>query len=281
MAVSESTQATQRTVIEPERGWTSLGLRELWDYRELLYYLALRDVKVQYKQSALGIGWAVIQPIALMVVFSVVLGRFAGLPSGDVPYPLLTFAALLPWQLFASSVQRTGGSLVGNTNLVTKVYFPRLLIPLSALAVGLVDLLVGLAIFVALMVWYGQAVTVDVVALPVFMAFALVTALAIGLWLSALNVKYRDVTYVIPFLVQVGLFVSPVAYSADIVPDGIWRVIYSLNPMAGVIQGFRWALLEASPPDATSLISLGVVVLVLIGGLYYFRRMENQFADVV
>jgi len=270
-----------QTIMEPPTGWISLNLGEIWSYRELLYFLAWRDILVQYKQSAIGIGWAVIQPVALMVVFSVVLGKFAGLPSEDVPYPLLTFAALLPWQLFASSVQRSGQSLVGNASLVTKVYFPRLIIPLSALVVGIVDFLVGLAVYAVLMVLYGQDLTVNVVALPIFMVFALITALSISLWLSALNVKYRDVTYVIPFLVQVGLLVSPVAYSAEIVPGGIWRIIYSLNPMTGVIQGFRWALIGASPPDVTSLVSLGVVIIVMVGGLFYFKRMETQFADVV
>ena len=276
----ERESATQ-TVMEPPRGWVSLNLREIWSYRELLYFLAWRDILVQYKQSAIGIGWAVIQPLTMMVIFTVVFGRFAKLPSDDIPYSLFTFAALLPWQLFAGAVQRSSTSLVSNTSLLTKVYFPRLIIPVSALAVGLMDFAIGLLVLVGLMFWFGVLPGWHVLALPLFAGMALLCALAVSLWLSAINVRYRDVAHVVPFLIQAWLFISPVAYTSSLVPEGPWRIIYGLNPMAGVIQGFRWALLGTTPPDSLMIASLAMVAVLLVGGVFYFRRLERVFADIV
>ena len=277
----ESMSMQTRIVLEPPRGWNSLQLRDLWNYRELLYFLAWRDVLVRYKQSALGIGWAVIQPIVLMVIFSIVFGRFAGLPSDGIPYPLLTFAALLPWQLFSSGVQRSSLSLVNNTGLLTKVYFPRLIIPLSAVVVGAIDFLVAFVVFAGLMAWYGFMPSWQVLALPGLCLMAVLCALSVSLWLSAINVKYRDISHVTPFLIQAGLFASPVAYSSTVVPGGAWGVIYGLNPMVGIIQGFRWALLGTSPPEGLMVSSVVVIFVALLTGLYYFRRTETYFADVV
>lgn len=281
MAVTESTQTPQRTVIEPERGWTPLRLGELWDYRELLYFLAWRDVLVRYKQSSLGIAWAVIQPIVLMVIFSIVFGRFAGLPSDDIPYPLFTFAALLPWQLFSSGVQRSSLSLVNNTGLLTKVYFPRLILPISAVVVGAIDFVVAFIVFAGLMALFGFVPSWQILTLPVFCLLAVLCALSVSLWLSAINVKYRDVSHVTPFLIQAGLFASPVAYSSTVVPGGVWGVIYGLNPMAGIIQGFRWALLGTPPPGGQLGLSAVVIGVSIVAGLYYFRRTETSFADIV
>ena len=281
MKQSEGAVPTERLVIEPARGWIPLNLRELWSYRELLLFLSWRDVLVRYKQTALGAGWAIIQPITMMIVFSVVFGGFAGLPSDDLPYPILTLAALLPWQLFATGVQRSSLSLVNNTGLLTKVYFPRLIIPMSAVVVGAVDFLLALTVLAGLMAWYGITPSWQIFLFPFFALMAVLSALAVSLWLAAINVKYRDVTHVTPFLVQAGLFVSPVAYTASLVPEGIWRIVYGLNPMAGVIQGFRWSLLGTSPPDYLMLVSIAVIGVSLLTGLYYFKRTELYFADVI
>lgn len=243
------------TVILPPRGWRSLKLRELWEYRELLYFLALRDVKVRYKQTGLGIAWALLQPFVTMVVFTIIFGRMAGFSSDSiVPYPILTYTALLPWQLFAGTLPRISNSLVGNANLLTKVYFPRMAIPLAALGAGLVDFLISFSLLVALIGWFSLtsdwhfAWSWSLLALPLLMLLAMLSSLAVGLWFAALNVQYRDVQHITPFLVQVWMFVSPVVYSPDRVPPGFWRVLYWLNPMAGVIQGFRWALLGEPAP---------------------------------
>jgi len=268
-------------VIEPSRGWVSLKLRELWQYRELLFFLTWRDVKVRYAQAALGVAWAVLQPLLTMVIFSVIFGQLAKLPSDGIPYPIFSYAALLPWQLFAGALQRAGTSLVGNANLLTKVYFPRLIIPLSAVAAGLVDFAISFVVLLGLMLYYGVTPTWNVLWLPVFVLLALLTALAVGLWLSALNVQYRDVQHAIPFLIQAWMYASPVAYSAGLIPTGPWRIVYGLNPLAGVIQGFRWALLGASPPDELMAASVVMVLVLLTTGLFYFRRMERTFADVV
>lgn len=266
--------------IDPPSGWTSIGFRELWAYRELLYFLTLRDVKVRYKQTALGAAWAIIQPLFMMLVFSLFFGRLAKLPSDGVPYPVFTFCALLPWQLFAHALTESSNSLVANERLITKVYFPRLVVPLSAVLGGLVDFAVAFVILLAMMVYYGIVPTWAILTLPAFILLAIMTALGVGLWLSALNVKYRDVRYTINFLIQFWLFATPVAYSSSIVPER-WRALYGLNPMAGVVDGFRWALLGKQPPGAMLAVSFGVVIAILIGGLYYFRRMEQEFADVV
>jgi lipopolysaccharide transport system permease protein len=252
----------------------------LWAYRELLYFLTLRDVKVRYKQTALGAAWAVIQPLFMMLVFSLFFGRLAKLPSDGIPYPVFTFCALLPWQLFAHALTESSNSLVANERLITKVYFPRLVVPLSAVLGGLVDFAVAFVILLVMMFYYGIVPTWAILTLPAFILLAIMTALGVGLWLSALNVKYRDVRYTINFLIQFWLFATPVAYSSSIVPER-WRALYGLNPMAGVVDGFRWALLGKQPPGAMLAVSFGVVVAILIGGLYYFRRMEQEFADVV
>ena len=268
------------TFIDPPGGWTSIGFRELWEYRELLYFLTLRDVKVRYKQTALGAAWAVIQPLFMMLVFSLFFGRLAKVPSDGIPYPIFTFCALLPWQLFAHALTESSNSLVANERLITKVYFPRLVVPMSAVLGGLVDFAVAFVILLVMMFYYGIVPTWAIVALPAFILLAIMTALGVGLWLSALNVKYRDVRYTINFLIQFWLFATPVAYPSSLVPER-WRALYGLNPMAGVVDGFRWALLGKQPPGAMLAVSVGVVVAILIGGLYYFRRMEQEFADVV
>jgi len=267
--------------ISPPSRWTSLEFRELWEYRELLYFLIWRDVKVRYKQTALGAAWAVIQPFFMMVVFSLFFGRLAKVPSDGIPYPVFTFCALLPWQLFANALTESSNSLVGNQNLITKVYFPRLVVPISAVLGGLVDFVIAFVILLGMMLYYGIVPGWAIVTLPGFILLAVMTALGVGLWLSALNVQYRDVRYTIGFLVQLWLFLTPVAYPSSIVPEK-WRPLYGLNPMAGVVEGFRWALLgKSQPPGAMLWVSVAVVIVILFGGLYYFRRMEQQFADIV
>lgn len=281
---AESTTPT--VYLRPSKGWIPLNLADLWAYRELVYFLTWRDIKVRYKQAALGILWAILQPVMIMVVFTVIFGRLAGLPpDAGIPkewYPVFSFAALLPWQLFQAALQRSSVSLVGNANLLTKVYFPRLIIPFSAVAAGLVDFLISLVVLFVLMLVYGVPFTWNLLWLPLLVLLALMTALAVGLWLSALNVQYRDVQQMVPFLLQAWMYASPVAYSIDLIPaEGPWRLIYGLNPMTGVIQGFRWALLGSNPPDVLMVISVVMVVILFISGLYYFRRMERKFADLV
>lgn len=267
--------------IAPERGWQALQLRELWEYRELVLFLVWRDVKVRYKRAALGAAWAVLQPVLTMILFTVVFGRLAGLPSDGVPYPLFTFAALLPWQLFSGALTGASNSLVGSGALLSKVYFPRLIIPLASVTATLVDFTVALAAFAALMAWYGHVPPAAIVFLPLFVVAALVTALGVGLWTSALNVRYRDVQYALPFAIQLLLFASPIAYSTEVVPAGISRVLYALNPLVGIVQGFRWTLLGTTPPDLGMLPSMVMAVVLLVSGLFFFRRMEATFADVV
>ncbi len=269
------------TTYEPTRGWLSLRLIEIWYYRELLYFLTLRDIKIRYKQTALGVAWAILQPLITMVIFSVIFGQLANLPSDGIPYPVFSYAALLPWGLFSGALQRAGTSLVANSNLITKVYFPRLVIPISAVAAGLLDFLIAFIVLLGLMLFYKIQLTWMILTIPLFMLLAILTALAVSLWLSALNVQYRDVQHIIPFLIQAWMYASPVAYSAGLIPTGPWRIIYGLNPLAGVIQGFRWALLGASPPNELLIVSIVIVLILLVSGLYYFRRMERTFADVI
>jgi lipopolysaccharide transport system permease protein len=269
------------SIYEPTHGWLSLRLDELWHYRELLYFLTWRDIKIRYKQTALGVAWAVLQPLITMVIFSIIFGQFAKLPSDGIPYPVFSYVALLPWGLFSGALQRAGTSLVANANLITKVYFPRLVIPMSAVAAGLVDFVISFVVLLGLMLYYRISPTWMILTIPFFVLLAILTALAVSLWLSALNVKYRDVQYMIPFLIQAWMYASPVAYSADLVPTGPWRILYGLNPLAGVIQGFRWALLGGNPPDELMAVSVAIVLLLLVSGFYYFRRMERTFADVV
>jgi lipopolysaccharide transport system permease protein len=274
------------TYLRPAHGWIALNLPALWAYRELVYFLTWRDIKVRYKQAALGVTWALIQPIVNMVIFTVIFGRLAGLQTdAGIPqawYPIFSFAALLPWQLFQGALQRSGISLVGNANLLTKVYFPRLIIPFSAVAAGLVDFGISLLVLAGLMVYYGVPLTWNLLWLPPLILLALLAALAVGLWLAALNVQYRDVQHMIPFLLQAWMYASPVVYSIDMIPtDSLWRIVFGLNPMAGVIQGFRWALLGSSPPDGLMVVSVLMVLVLLVSGLFYFRRMERSFADMV
>jgi len=279
--VSKSNASMPSLRIDPPSRWTSIDFRELWEYRELLYFLTWRDIKVRYKQTVLGAAWAILQPVFMMVVFSLFFGKLAKVPSDGIPYPVFAFCALLPWQLFAHSVSESSNSLVGNQNLITKVYFPRLVIPISAVLGGLVDFIIAFMVLVCLMLWYGIVPGWRIVMLPGFVFLAVCTALAVGLWLSSLSVQYRDVRYLINFILQFWLFATPVVYPSSIVPEK-WRVLYGLNPMAGVVEGFRWALLgTTTTPGLMLLVSVAVVVVILCGGLYYFRRMEQQFADIV
>ena len=268
-------------IIEPTRGWLKLNLRELWEYRELLYFLVWRDIKVRYKQTALGAAWAILQPVMTMVVFSVFFGRLAKVPSDGIPYPVFAYTALLPWQLFAYALTESANSLVGSQNLIKKVYFPRLVVPIAGVLAGLVDFAIAFVVLLGLMVYYGIRPGPAIVVLPVFVLFAVVTALSVGLWLSALNVEFRDVRYTIPFLTQFWMFATPVAYPSSLVPAK-WRALFGLNPMSGVVEGFRWALLgKATNPGPLLWVSIAAVVVLLVGGLAYFRRMEKTFADVV
>lgn len=272
-------------IIEPTHGWAALQLRALWQYRELLYFLVWRDVKVRYKQTALGVLWIVLQPVLSMVVFSLLFGGLLKVPSGDVPYPVFTYAALLPWNYFAASLTRVSGSLILNTNLITKVYFPRLIIPISGVLSGLVDLAVAFLVLIVLMIGYNIPVTSKVLLLPALILLAMVTALGFGLWLAALNVRYRDIGYLVPFLVQIWMYVTPVIYGSTLIPER-FRFLLALNPMAGVVEGFRWALLGQSVPAAQTsgeifLVSIVVAVIVLITGTVFFRNTEKIFADIV
>jgi lipopolysaccharide transport system permease protein len=268
-------------VIRPARGAFGRNVRELWPYRELAYFLVWRDVKVRYKQTVLGAAWAIIQPLLLMVVFSVFLGHFAKLPSNDLPYPIFSYAALVPWTLFASALAAASDSMVGNSNLVSKVYFPRLVLPIAGVLAPLVDFCIAFLMLGVLMVWYGVAPTRAVVVLPLLVVLALTTALGVGIWLASLNVRYRDFKYVVPFLSQFWLFATPVAYATTLIPRQ-WWVLYGLNPMASVVEGFRWALLNtAAPPLGMLAVSGGVAGAALLSGLLYFQRVERTFADLI
>lgn len=267
--------------IAPSKGWVPLHLGELIAYYELLYFLIWRNIKIRYKQTVLGASWAVIQPFFTMVVFSIFFGRLAHISSGDVPYPIFAYTALVPWIYFANALAQASNSLLEHERMITKIYFPRLLLPISATLSGLLDFVISFSILIAMMIWYHLMPTVYIWLVPIFLLMATLTALGVGLWLSALNIQYRDIRYVIPFIVQFWLFATPIAYPSSLVPEK-WQALYGLNPMAGVVEGFRWALL-GSPPVSMQLIlvSFVVVILVLISGLYYFRRMEETFADVV
>jgi lipopolysaccharide transport system permease protein len=269
------------TLIQPSRGFGSLRLKELWEYRELLYFLIWRDIKVRYKQTILGAAWAVLQPVFTMIVFTIFFGRLAKVPSDGLPYPIFSFCALLPWQLFARALTESGKSLVANQRLITRVYFPRLIIPIAAVLGGLVDFAISFVVFLGMMLYYGITPPMTMLLLPLFLLLALATALAIGLWLSALNVLYRDVKYTLSFLVQFWLYATPIAYPSSLVPER-WRLLYNLNPMAGVVEGFRWALLgKSNVLGPELLVSSLAVVFFLVGGIIYFRRTEKFFADVM
>jgi lipopolysaccharide transport system permease protein len=295
-AVEESA-ATQRTAladgrlsptdrvalisIRPSRGWSSLNLRDLWEYRELLYFLTWRDIKVRYKQTVLGASWAILQPFFTMVVFSLFFGRLAGVPSDNIPYPIFSYAALVPWQFFANGLTNSSNSLVASANLITKVYFPRLVVPISAVLAGAVDFVLAFVVLLAMMLFYGIAPTTQVVWLPLLLLLALVTSLGVGLWLTAMNVQFRDVRYAVPFIVNAWMFATPIAYPSSLL-DEPWRTVYGINPMAGVVEGFRWALLGTDPgPGPMVLVSAFVAVVLLVSGTFYFRRMERTFADVI
>ncbi|MGA7245320.1 MAG: ABC transporter permease [Terracidiphilus sp.] len=267
--------------IIPPRGWLSLELGELWRFRDLAYFFVWRTIKIRYKQTAIGAAWAIIQPVAEMLVFTVFFGYLARIPSGDTPYPIFYLSALLPWTYFAGALQNVTNSVVEQQHIVTKVYFPRLLLPLSAALPGLLDFAIGLFVLFPIMILYRIVPGKAILLLPAFLLLAMVTALSVGLWLAALNSLYRDVRYIVPFLVQIWMFVSPVAYPASLVPEH-WRWLYGLNPMAGVIEGFRWTLTgHGQPPTLLLAVSMVVVAVVLVGGLAFFRRMEDTIADVV
>lgn len=268
-------------IIRARRGLVPVEFKELWRYRELFWFLALRDISVRYKQAVIGITWALIQPILTMIVFSVIFGYLAKLPSGGVPYPLLVLSALVPWQFFAQSMSASSQSLVGNAAIISKIYFPRLVIPTSAVISSLIDFCISFIVLIAMMAWYGIMPTTNIIFLPLFVLLVFMSALAVGLWLSALNVEFRDVFYAIPFLIQAGQYLSPVAYSSSIVPVK-FMYLYSLNPMVGVIDGFRWSLLGTAEPNWHSVAISSISILVIfISGLFYFGKMEKTFADVI
>jgi lipopolysaccharide transport system permease protein len=271
--------ATMR--IQPSTGWVSLKLAEVWEYRELLYFLIWRDIKVRYKQTALGAAWAVLQPFFTMMVFSLFMGKLAKVPSDGIPYPIFAFAALVPWTFFAQGLSQSSDSLVGSANLIRKVYFPRLVIPMASVVAGGVDFVISFAVLLGMMAYYGVAPTANALWLPLLLVLALVTSLGVGLWLSAFNVKFRDVRYTVPFLVQFWMFATPIVYPSSLLPEP-WRTLYGINPMSGVVEGFRWALLGTNTqPGPMVLVSAAVAVILLASGAFYFRRMEKTFADTV
>ena len=267
--------------ITPSSGWVPLRLGELVDYHELLFFFVWRDVKVRYKQTVLGAGWAIIQPLLTMVVFTVFFGRLAGIPSDNLPYPIFAYAALVPWTFFGNALTQSADSLAGSANLLRKVYFPRLAIPIASVLSGIVDFTIAFGVLLLMMAFYGIFPTVNILWLPLFLALALVTALGTGLWLSALNVEYRDVRYVVPFVIQFWMLATPIAYPSSLIGEP-WRTVYGINPMAAVVEGFRWALLGTNvAPGAMVWVASCVAMILLIGGAYYFRRMERTFADFV
>jgi lipopolysaccharide transport system permease protein len=281
MRSSEAADVSPVLVIDARESRLGNQFRDLWAYRELLYFLAWRDFKVRYKQTVLGAAWAIIQPLFTMVVFSIFFGYLGKIPSDGIPYPVFAYCALLPWSLFAHALNESSNSLVNNQGLITKVYFPRLIIPIAPLFVGLVDFVIAFVVLLGMMLFYGIVPGLPIFAAPLFVLMAVVTALAVGMWLSALNVQYRDVRYTIPFLTQLWLFATPVAYPSSLLPEP-WRSLYGLNPMAGVVEGFRWALLgRTTAPGPLIAVSCLAVIALLIGGLWYFNRMEQTFADVV
>ncbi len=287
MAVqSESSMAAapyelKERVIEPTRGWVGLQLRELWEYRELLYFFTWRDIKVRYKQTVLGAAWAIIQPFFTMVIFSVFFGRLAQIPSDGIPYPIFSYTALVPWQFFASGLGQAANSLVGSAHMLRKIYFPRLTMPIATVLSNLVDFLLAFLVLLGMMLYFGVRPNANVIWLPFFLLLALVSCLGAGLWLSVMNVQFRDIRYAVPFITQFWFFATPITYPSSLLEEP-WRTLYGLNPMAGVVEGFRWALLGAEQaPGLMAAVSAAAAVALLISGLFYFRRMEKTFADVV
>lgn len=267
--------------IEPTKGWVALQLKELWAYRELLYFLIWRDVKVRYKQTALGVSWAIIQPVCTMIIFSLFFGRLAKMPSDGIPYPIFSYAALVPWTFFALGLGQASNSLVGSANLIKKVYFPRLSIPIASVTSGIVDFSIAFIVLLGMMLYYGILPTLNIIWLPCMLLLTVTTSLGVSLWLSAMNVHFRDVRYVIPFLTQIWLFATPIVYPSSLLSEP-WRTLYSLNPMVGVVEGFRWALLGTdTAPGPMIIVSTLAALALLVSGLYYFRRLEKTFADVV
>lgn len=268
-------------IIEPGKSFSNYW-RDIWHYRELFYFLAWRDIMVRYKQTVIGVAWSIIRPLLTMIVFTVIFGKLAKLPSGGVPYPILVFAAMLPWQFFSNSLLESSNSLISNANMLTKIYFPRLIMPTSAIIVSLIDFLISFLIMIVLMIWYQFVPGWRIVVLPFFLVLAFISSMGPGLWLCALNVKYRDFRYIVPFIVQFGLYISPVGFSSNVVPEN-WRLIYSLNPIVGVIDGFRWAIIggESVIYWPGFLISAAVAVVFFISGIWYFRKMEKEFADII
>lgn len=267
--------------IEPSKGWVSLKFREIWEYRELLYFLIWRDVKVRYKQTVLGIGWAIIQPFLTMVVFSIFFGKLAKVPSDGIPYPIFAYAGLVPWTFFSNGLSKGSNSLVSSSNLIKKIYFPRLIIPVSSVLSGLLDFILAFIILIGMMFYFGIFPGSKIIWIPLLLSLSLLTSLSVSLWLSAMNVQFRDVQYITPFLTQLWLFATPIAYPSSLLSEP-WRTIYGLNPMVGVVEGFRWALLNTdTAPGPVIVVSSLVTVILLIGGALYFRRMEKSFADVV
>ena len=267
--------------IQPTKGLFHLDLISIWHHRELLYFLVWKDVLTRYKQTAIGAGWVILQPLITMIIFTVIFGKLARFPSDGVPYPVFAFTALLPWTYFSQALARTAGSVVGSSNLVTKIYFPRLLIPFAAAIAPVVDLIFSFLVLLVLMAWFKITPTWGMLALPFFIALAIMTALAVGLWFAALNVRYRDVASIMPFIIQIWMYASPIAYPVSMVPQK-WQLYYSLNPLVGVIEGFRWALLGKAFPDvAVMAVSSTVVVLLFFGGLIYFKKSEQTFADII
>lgn len=281
IALNPSAAPRPVALIQPSRGFLRLNLGQVWEYRELLYFLVWRDVKVRYKQTAIGAIWAILQPLLTMMIFALIFGRFAKIPSDNVPYPIFAFAGLLPWTYFSQATSRSGMSLVGDANLIRKIYFPRLVIPLSSAVAPVIDFALSFGILLIMMVWYKVTPTWAVLSLPFFLCLSVFAALGTSLWLSALNVRYRDVTHAIPFLVQIWMYASPIVYPTSIIPKA-WRPYYSLNPIAAVADGFRWGLLGKPTPDLQEIVLGSVVTLVmLVSGLIFFKRLERTFADVV
>ena len=268
-------------VVKPSKGWISLNLGELWEYRELLYFLTWRTIKVRYKQTVLGASWAIIQPFFTMVVFSLFFGKLAGMPSDGIPYPIFAYAALVPWMFFANGLGQSSDSLVGSADLVKKVYFPRLVIPISSVISGVIDFALAFVVLLGMMFFYKIFPTINTIWLPLLLLLAFVTALGVGLWLAALNVQFRDVRYTVPFLTQFWLFATPIAYPSSLLP-GPWRILYGVNPMVGVVEGFRWALLGTdTTPGPIIVVSTLVALILFVSGVFFFRRMERTFADVI
>jgi len=270
------------TLIQASKGWSSLNLDELWEFRELLYIFIWRDIKIRYKQTVLGAAWAILQPLFTMIIFSVIFGRLAKIPSDGIPYPIFSYAALLPWTFFSNGISKGSSSMVGGSNLLKKIYFPRMALPISAVMGGIVDFILAFFVLILMMLYYKVLPTINVIWLPPLLLLTIVSSLGVSLWLSAMNVQFRDVRYIVPFLVQAWLFATPVVYPTSLIGDSFWRFVYALNPMVGVVEGFRWALLGTNTaPGLIIVVSATVGVVLLVSGAFYFRRMERTFADVV